>query len=40
MMLKMENNKFDNSNYDCSNQEYKIYKIKRIMKENINYNNK
>jgi len=25
------NNKFDNSNYDCSNQEYKIYKITNMV---------
>ena len=33
MMLKMEvvNNKYDNSNYDCSNQEYKIYKITNMV---------
>ena len=33
MMLKMEavNNKYDNSNYDCSTQEYKIYKITNMV---------
>ena len=32
MMLKMyEVNKYDNSNYDCSNQEYKIYKITNMV---------
>jgi len=29
--MEVVNNKFDNSNYDCSNQEYKIYKITNMV---------